>query len=112
MPSAVGMVQASNVNVSKNQIQKRWSSPSTSISFSNSIYPIELMNKNKERAYYVFIFVVNFSVLLLFSEWITLREIFLLFFVSILIHTLAIYHAKKRQKLRALHRAKNKKKTQ
>ncbi|MCQ8276385.1 hypothetical protein [Lactococcus petauri] len=69
------------------------------------------MNKNKERAYHVFIFVVNFSVLLLFSEWITLREIFLLFFVSILIHALAIYHAKKRQKLRALHRAKNKEKT-
>ena len=57
------------------------------------------MKNNKERAYYVFIFVVNFSVLLLFSEWITLREIFLLFFVSILIHALAIYHAKKNKNL-------------
>ncbi len=67
------------------------------------------MNKNTERAYYVLIFAVNFSVLLLFSERMTLREFVILFFASILIYALAIYHGKKRQKHRALHRAKKKK---
>lgn len=64
------------------------------------------MSKNKNRTYYVFIFVVIFSVFLLFSERMTLIEIVLLFFISIPIYALGIYHGKKKQRLRALHRTK------
>ena len=64
------------------------------------------MSKNKNRAYYVFTFVVIFSVLLFFSERMTLIEMVLLFFISIPIYALGIYHGKKKQRLRALHRTK------
>lgn len=64
------------------------------------------MSKNKERAYYVFTFILNFFVLLLFSERMTLIEIVLLLFATIPIYALVIYHGKKKQKLKALHRAK------